>query len=1362
MKHICNILICLMTAINVCGQVPHFYTMQQGLRSSYISTLYVDAENFLWVSTNTSLEVFDGHRFQEIVYRDKGGALLFNKVNSIKQIDSSRYWIMTNLGLFIYDKSSNIFSKEILTGDEDNTSNRSSIQHGLNYPGGKQTLFSSEGHGFFLIDNKSLRNDTKTAEKLNNLVGASFTRDVVIDSRGNLWVSDIHNHITCIQLKSLKKQPLQISPTAQSIMEDCYVMNFIEDKTHSKLFMAMSHNGVLVYDYATKEIRELRGNDRELYCTSMIMTKAGDMFLGSDNKGLQVVDTEQETIKPFDKNIEEVDIHHVKVHALAEDKDGNLIAGIYQNGILMIPRQNSSFNYMPLSAYGNGKNTSCVTSFCEDTQGTLWIRTDGAGVFHDGRCINDGFNSDLIQTLLCDKSGTIWSGSWHGGFACCKGGDKFFTPAFLQAYSHVNVMDMVYDKGNDIIYAGTSGEGVLKIDLIKEEVSALNGSEVFQWVNKIYLDRNGILWIGDATTLFRYQPSTNKYKEVRLASSDIVIVNDFAEENNTLYLATTRGLICYDTSKQQIVDRPFMKELKGVSDIKNIQLSKHHLWLSDSRHILCVDKESGKLVEYDSFNGHYIGEFHLGSSICSGDETLYFGGDNGMLSFNSHQLLHMAHDIKQVYLSPIWIGDKLSGSNSYHLTFSVPELAMSERINYKYMLKGYEKEWHVAQSDAPEAYYASLPPGNYDFIVRAFYSDTPEKFTEQHIKVSVPSPWYATWWAYLLYTLIAGTIGYILYQNIKERQQSRRMLREAEQNEQIKEDKLRLFTSIAHELRSPLTMIMSPLRQLIITDRSLDRQGNYSIMQRNCSRIERIVNQMLDVRKIDNGQFHLHFTESELNTYTKEVMESFKGIAAAKAIQFTHESTEESIPVWIDAIHFEKVLFNLLSNAFKYTPSDGRVIVRSSCQLNSQDNQSTRVLDDYRIIEFAEIRIYNSGSHISENDLKHLWERFYQGDKSDGKEGSGIGLNLAYELVKLHHGTIEARNVGEDGVEFVVRIPMGKVHLNEDELKAREEKKEEKEEGVKEEMVEVRTDYTDMPESEAEPINTLEQEDAEETEAQISGKEEIAEKQPEKNLILVVDDDKELCAYMSDALRAEYQVITAHSGNEAWDKILAHRPTIVVSDLMMPDGDGYDLCRRIKSNPETDSIAVIMLTSESNEDSQLRSMNLQADHFLPKPFNLALLNSAISQVLRVRENIRNKMRRTEIGNNYGNIEFNSYEDKFVIRLKELVMKRISDPQFNVNELSREIGMSRVHLNRKLKEYFGISPNAYIRSIRLKQAAYLLVNHKVNISEVAFHVGFSSHSYFSSIFHEFFGMSPKEFVATYSDNINDETLQKLLE
>ena len=1367
------------------AQVARLYTLQHGLQSSYISSLYVDHSNMLWISTTLSLELFDGHRFHNISYTDPlTGKSLFNEAKSIRQIDDHHYMVMTNAGLFEYDISTNHFTRIKLSVDEAQIGYP--ITQMLDLPQKDLVIIPSDGLGIFVMNLKTRKPDSRMTLKINQIIGNTYVNEMLVDSKGIIWANDINHRLIAIDGKKINEIELNIDAQAQQILARSYVMSFAEDLQENKIYMATSNDGVLVYERATNTVRELTNNQRSLYCMTLLITKDGRLILGTDNLGLWTINRQTEELEAYPVTSENFDTSYTKVHYLAEDNDGNLIAGLYQRGLLVVPRQTGGFHYAGPTT-SKGRNTSCITHFARTDNGDLWISTDGSGIY----CVpydqsvgtqskNEGLNSLLVQTIAVDKRNTLWCGSWRGGLQCYENG-RFITPSYLESYREMSFMSLAYDKKNDILYAGTNGIGVLRIDLTNKTVEPYARGDENQvlWVNELFIDNDGMLWINDAMSTFVHNPKTNKTKQITFIDNVVVSTANRIQIGNRILFGTDHGLFIYDKQQQKLVDDPLTEMLKD-DKIKAFELSGDYLWFSSScnKGLGCINLKTNKLTRFHSFDGFYIGEFHGGTSILLPDGNICFGGDNGIIYFDSHKILSLPQVIKPISFTSFRVGNKMvefkenaennildasiftaskaklpMGENSFMISFSVPELTVPDRINYDYKLKGYEDDWHTTSAQDAQAYYASLPTGTYDFQVRAYFEDEPDEYSERTITIRVPAPWYASWWMTLIYLALVASIGYYIYSVLHERRKARARLRESMQNERVKESKLRLFTSIAHELRSPLTMILSPLKQLQKEDTNPEHQENYQVMQRNCDRMLRVVNQITDVRKIDNGQFQLAFREVEYIRYANDMMASFSGLATAKNITFTSESEEKSVQVWLDPIHFEKVLTNLLSNAFKFTPTDGRILVRTTCHINGFDENNRKVFDDPHILEYLETRIYNSGSHLDDSDINHLWERFYQGNKEQSAMGSGIGLNLCYELMRLHHGHISAHNVGTDGVEFIIRLPLGNAHLKKEEI-------------ATEPLIEKTEPSTFAPE-------TIDQEEEEKLSEEkkaveiLTATEESADT-PEEDLkktrytVMVVDDDKELCLYVANGLRKDYNVYTANSGNEAWSLLLTHRPDVVVSDLIMPDGNGYELCRRIKENPDTDNIAVIILTSENNEDSQLQSITLQADHFLPKPFNLQLLRSALNQVLRVRETIRNKMRRTEIGHNYSAVSMDSAEEKFLKRVNDSIMSHIDDNEYGVQQLSEDVGISRVHLNRKLKEHFGISPNAFIRSIRLKHAAYLLVNNKANISEIAYKVGFSSHSYFSNNFHDYFGMTPKEFVAYYSNNLNDEALKKLLE
>ena len=595
------------------------------------------------------------------------------------------------------------------------------------------------------------------------------------------------------------------------------------------------------------------------------------------------------------------------------------------------------------------------------------------------------------------------------------------------------------------------------------------------------------------------------------------------------------------------------------------------------------------------------------------------------------------------------------------------------------------------------------------------------------IDIQVEAPWYRTGWAYAAYLLLLSAIGYALYRLWRRREQRKQEMKDAE----LKELRLGLFTNLTHEIRTPLTLVMGPLRTLRESEQDPAQKDTYNLMYRNCLRINRLVNQLMDLRKVDAGQMPMHFRRTDLVYFIKDIMKSFFTLAKSKDIHFTVDPAQEEEFLWIDQGNFDKIVYNILSNAFKHTPEGGRI------HLSISDPLPNRGLLRADVKEYVEISVFNSGSKIEDSYISRVFERFVQIDPYDANTGSGVGLNLAKMLVELHHGTIEAENL-DDGVVFRVRIPAGKDHLTVAELVETTHHKD-----LYDKMSE--TPESDHEEEEFAPTETAQPEKA---------------VKARKNL-LVVEDDEETREYLRKLLRGKYNVTVCANGKEAWPIVSTTLPDAVITDLVMPEMNGKELCAKIRQNPSTNHIPVIILTGQDSEKEQEEASESGADKFLSKPVSVSLLMSSIAQVISARETVKGKFA-PAMEYDYTGIKMGSADEALMRRIVESIRTHLENPDFDVAALCADVGISRVHLNRKLKENGNVPPSTLIKSFRMKQAAYLLANNQVNVSEVAYRVGYASHSYFSSTFKDFFGMTPREFISRYLDNPDDPNLKKLFE
>ena len=1327
------------------AQVSRLYTTQSGLTSSDMYSIDIDSKGLAWISGVSEIDIFDGMKFYNVTKLFPN----YKSINAFKKVveyKDDQYWLATSNGLYLMNGRDCTLEHKLLSADEDSVMGYS-VNHIIDYIEPGKKLISTEGNGLFVFDVEKQEVDTTVTRKLRKIAPFPFCSQVFIDADGYLWGSVVFRQVFRINLKTMAMETYQTTDNVDRILLLNNVNDIVQSSKNKNIYFATGH-GMLVYDYQQKILRATQNAlTNPMPITTLFEDQNNKILVGTDNHGLWQM-TSDETLSSFHYTDPSMNIEFAKVRSFTSDKEGNLIVGLAQKGVFVVPRNRSEIGYFSFSPNDNRLNATSVTSIAYDNS-AFWVGTDGCGVFKlevKGRDqkitpISAGLSSSLIQTIAIDKRNTVWVGSYGGGLQYLQG-NQFVTPDWLRMLSSSYVMMLQYYPQRDLLFVGTNGQGVFVVDLANKSFTNLFSSMSFNgWIYSLCCDDYGTLWIGTAQGIFSYNIETKKGQEVKFPRSTILMPQCIAIMNKTLLIGTNQGLISYNTQNGESYD------LLPNENVKSIEVADKDIWLATSKSVMRIDKQTMKSYSYSSFEGYYIGEFHRNAHFMTPSHDILFGGDNGIIKFNAMLMRvpkKLIHDINftGVKINGVSVGylpskiqnvmnanvialTELSLShdqNSVAVSFGVSEFSTPNQVRYQYFLDGYDQDWHMASADL-EANYPNLPPGSYTLRVKAYLENNEQSAVEKTLQINIHQPWYNTIAAWLIYFIVLFILSYFGYRIYAERKRQKELLLAVSQEENLKEAKLRMFTSIAHELRSPLTMIVSPLSQLIASTTDQGLLGMYNVMKLNCDRLITTVKQITDIRKIDNGQFHLHFSEVNFKEYSKDVFDSFSSYAKAKNINYRVDHLNPNQTVWLDQVHFEKIISNILSNAFKYTPEDGRILVRTKSLMEDA-------------IEWFEIRIYNSGSYISEEDIPHVFERFFQANNVTNETiGSGIGLNLVNELVNLHHGNIHVHNMEPDGVEFVLRFPLHKTHLTAEELSPRGE---EESEYLK------KDDLFANVELESEPIADVEPADK------------------TKKTVLVVDDDKSLCQYIKSQISDGYNVITANSGNEAWQEILKTRPDAVVTDIRMPDGNGIELSKRIKSNPETDSIPVIMLTSENSDMAEINSLSLQVDHFISKPFNVLKLKGAISQCIKVREKMMGKMRRTEVDYDYTEKTIDSADDKLFARINESLKKNLDDSSFGVNELANNVGIGRVHLNRKMKDRYGVSPNNFIRSYRLKQAAYLLINNNVNVSEVAYRVGFSSHSHFSNTFREYFGMTPKEFIAYYTEHPEDTTFKKLLE
>ena len=1250
------------------------------MSSNQITNICQDRTGYIWVGTEFGLNKYDGYRFTNYFHETDQAATISSNVISFLFLDSQgSLWVGTQKGLDRYDEANDQFIHVGLTGAKGVPRINYIIQEDEHH-----LLIGTAGYGLFRLD---IRDDSSQMLDGYAKGDTNYFSYIFIDEEGAFWKS---GHGSSISRRDAKGRLEEFeSPYGTVTGFIGYEGGVLMICIHGMLFY---RDGVMHADFFNQG--GLGGS--ELLLRTAIRDRHGNLFVGTMGNGLCWIPKGERSLRKYEYASATFDLGSSNVWALYEDSQDNLWVGCQKRGLLLLPQNQPLFRtwkFADLHVTTGGS----LTSVCLGDNGMTWCAVQNNGIIGldaSGRVVAHPASPEGTYLLYRDKQGGYWVGTNGGVYA--------YDPLTGRAQrkvvfsnGHINAMA---DDGRGTLFFSVFSEGFCSYNVKTGELRRFNmhqddpqrGRLHNDWISHLFFDSKGKLWICTASGVNCYDPVEDHFRpygwEVVLDYNSVQTVYETSEHK--ILIGTNTGLYLYDNRKGDVVPFPGAEVLANKVVCGIVEDQSGDLWCSTAMGIWQYQREKGLFVNYLHGNGLGSREYVNGVAMHTPDDRIWFGISDGITSFTPKDIRDSHPASGTIHLTGVYIGsnsvrmpqgDTFEFSyldNTFTMEFSLLNYLNTENVIYEYRVNK-TGEWASTMAGRNRIPFTHLQPGSYLLEVRAFDSGV---YTEPQVyHIVIRAPWYRSSWAYLIYILvILAILGFLVWFYLHKRQQ------------ELDEEKMKFLINATHDIRSPLTLIMSPLNKLLKRDLDSDVKSELKTIEHNAQRVQNLVNQILDIRKIDKQQMKLQCQETDMVQYVGNILKSYEYMARERGMEFRYLPAIDHLNVWLDRSAFDKIVDNLLSNAFKYTYDGGTIEVRVDEGPNGT----------------AQLQVADTGVGIR-GDLHKIFDRFYQGSASRSLhiEGTGIGLNLCKMIVEMHHGTIEAANRdGSQGSIFTVRLPLGNNHL------------------TKEEIL--------VPESQEQKTTKV---------------------KPQSNYrMLVVDDDAEIGLYISQELGAFYHVTPVTSAREALRLLLGveadRQYDLVVSDVMMPEMDGFTFLRMIKTNMNLSHIPVVMLTSKSDVANRLEGLEKGADAFLAKPFDMdelhVVINNLISKNLRLKgkysgsQQQKDKVEETKVKGN---------DELLMERIMKVVNKHLSDSDFNVETLTSEVGISRAQLHRKMKEMTGLPVSEFIRNIRLEQAVRLLEEQKINVTQVAYTVGFSNLAHFSTVFRKQFGVSPTEYM-----------------
>ncbi|WP_051287396.1 hybrid sensor histidine kinase/response regulator transcription factor [Algoriphagus mannitolivorans] len=1368
------------------------FSSKDGLPQNSVLAIYQDKTGFIWMGTDDGLARFDGYQFQ--VYRqipNQPGALHNNVIRAIIADPLGYLWIGTEGGgisimdpqrerfvkfsdlspslyelasakitSLIKDENQNIWVGTNGNGvfkislDFSHSKEINSYQNSikLQHFGSKNSnlgddkiwkLFQDRQRNIWIGTLEGgvyqIPNGKGSPKKVNLNIQGDLIQSVKSffeDEKGNFWVGTEKYGLFYRKAGELDFRQLPLPETRKVFQQEGLNITSFEEDHLGHLWIGTLGRGLYILNQDSSEIFHFEDDPSDPYSLNgnsvytLFKDKSRNFWLGMySGEGLNKVSPTQQQFEHYryDPDLQK-GLSGKMVKSILKDDVDNLWVGLFNGGLNLLPARSSRFSYF--TAGNNGMlSHNHVQSIFQRSNGELWIGTDGGGItiyspktglvsyLKNNSKDKNSLSKNEVWSIVEDRKGGIWIGTANGGGLNHYNPEKGTFRHFVSKSEDPNsilfndVRSLLIDSKNNL-WVGTYGGGLSKIDLDTEE---------FQ----------------------HYVHQTN----VKTGISHNIITSIFEDKKGFIWVGTFGGGLNRINPLNDNVS--VFREKDGLpSDIVKAILEDNQgqLWISTVKGLSALNLQNFTFRNYKEEDGLQSEEFNLGAAFKDKEGKLYFGGINGLNAFFPDRIQPYPSPRTPVLTSLKVLSKKVgpsqsngegnfleksityldnivlqSDQNSFEFEFSALEYMSQEKIKYDYQLTGYDQDWIETDSQRRFANYANLSNGTYLFRVRAHYEGEENYSPIKELTITVLPPWYKSDFAYCLYFILFLVIGYTVKSFVSWRIRLRNDLRyerlEKEKQEEVNQLKMRFFTNISHELRTPLMLIKSPLEQLVQRfDLPKDAKRQLDSIHANAARLLRLINQLLDFRKQETGHLKLSVKRVEVEKFLHEIKNSFDVIAEQKGISFSLR-IQDDVPsfLWFDPDQMEKVFFNLIYNAFKFTPEFGEIVLEvESGEFNNGDLSNT--------IKGVYFHVRDNGRGIPEDQIEYIFDRFFQVKEKGRTEstGTGIGLALSKNLVDFHKGKISVKSIPNEITVFTLFLREGYEHFEKHELVH--------EDDLSLEQEWVKTEVARLSLASSQSITSFLK----------SEKKEIG-----SDKILVVEDNPELLELLVTTLNKHFNVYPATHGKEALDFIQSHDIDFIISDVMMPEMDGVELCARIKGNLQTSHIPFILLTAKSSFEHQLEGYEAGADDYIPKPFNLELLVLKVKNLLDTRSKIHQQFKITpELT---PEILLNSPPDeKFIKDAISIVQINLENEGFVIQDLVRELGVSRTLLFEKFKSLLGQTPNEFIQTIRLKYAAELIKSNHYKISEVAYKVGYSDPKYFSKSFQKQFGVTPTEF------------------